>query len=287
MKLIDLEQNTPEWLAFREDKIGASSAPIIMGVSPWMTPFQLYEQMLGVTPPTQENEAMRRGKALEEEARQKFIQQTGIAVKPAVAVHDKFSWLMASFDGLCEDNRVIVEIKCPGKEDHETALSGKVPEKYYPQLQHQLAVCGYEKAYYFSYNERSSALVTVDRNDDYIVELMKEEMAFLKCLHTFTPPKLTDRDYIIREDVAWRDLANELLALQKQKEVLEDREAAIKAELQVMAQGKNTKGCGIALQKIVRKGNVDYSAIPELKGVDVEKYRKAASEIWQVRRASS
>ena len=131
MKLLKLEQDTPEWHAFREGKIGASLAPVIMGVSPWSTPYQLYQEMMGVTEKRQETSAMARGKLLEKEARERFIQQTGINVVPAVGVHDKFDWLFASFDGICTDNKVVLEIKCPGQQDHETALSGKVPEKYF------------------------------------------------------------------------------------------------------------------------------------------------------------
>ncbi len=37
-----LIQNTPEWHAFRRKRIGASDAPVIMGISPWKTPYQLW-----------------------------------------------------------------------------------------------------------------------------------------------------------------------------------------------------------------------------------------------------
>ena len=39
---IELTQNTPEWLEFRRKKIGASDAPIILEVSTWKTPYQLW-----------------------------------------------------------------------------------------------------------------------------------------------------------------------------------------------------------------------------------------------------
>jgi len=35
MKVVDLEQGTPQWLAWRRAGIGASEAPVIMGLSPW------------------------------------------------------------------------------------------------------------------------------------------------------------------------------------------------------------------------------------------------------------
>lgn len=284
MKLLNLEQNTPEWHAFRDGKIGASLAPVIMGVSPWMTPYQLYEEMMGITPKKEETAAMRRGKALEEEARKRFIQQTGVEVVPAVGVHNRFDWLFASFDGICTDNQVIVEIKCPGQEDHETALNGKVPEKYYPQLQHQLAVSGYKQVHYFSYTEKSTAMVILPRDEEYILKMIKEEYEFYKCLLNFTPPKLTERDYVQRTDAAWKELAEELNYVMQQKEALETREGELKQMLKDISEGKNSKGFGVAFYKTLRKGNVDYAKIPELEGINLEKYRKEPFEVWTVRR---
>jgi hypothetical protein len=37
----------------------------------------------------------------------------------------------------------------------------------------------------------------------------------------------------------------------------------------------------LRIQKITRKGNVDYAKIPELKAIDLEKYRKAPSQYYQ------
>lgn len=47
MQFLNLLQNTQEWEKFRLQKIGASDAPIIMGVSPWKTPFQLWLEKTG------------------------------------------------------------------------------------------------------------------------------------------------------------------------------------------------------------------------------------------------
>lgn len=44
----------------------------------------------------------------------------------------------------------------------------------------------------------------------------------------------------------------------------------------------NTKGAGVRICRMVSKGNVDYKAIPELKNVDLKKYRKAPIEPWQL-----
>ena len=40
-------QGTSEWLENRKNHIGASDAPVVMGVSPWDTPYKLWENKLG------------------------------------------------------------------------------------------------------------------------------------------------------------------------------------------------------------------------------------------------
>ena len=42
-----MEQKSEEWLDWRKKGIGSSDAPIIMGVSPWKTPFELWEEKTG------------------------------------------------------------------------------------------------------------------------------------------------------------------------------------------------------------------------------------------------
>ncbi len=54
-----LIQHSNEWLELRKNKIGASDAPIIMKVSPWKTPYRLWEEKLGLTECVS-NQAMKR-----------------------------------------------------------------------------------------------------------------------------------------------------------------------------------------------------------------------------------
>ena len=42
-------QGTPEWLEFRRTMVMASDSPVIMGVSPWKTPLQLYHEKVNGT----------------------------------------------------------------------------------------------------------------------------------------------------------------------------------------------------------------------------------------------
>lgn len=277
--MVALMQNSAEWLEFRKDMVGASDAPIIMGVSPWITPYKLWEEKLGIKEPAPPTFDMRRGLEREEEARCAFEKETGLSVFPVVKVHPDYPWMMASLDGMDIEERHIVEIKCPG---HMIGLSDTVPDKYYPQVQHQLAVTGLDMAYYFTYTPYSTKLIEVKRDDEYIKKMIDKELEFYECLVNFTAPTLANRDYTEREDAEWLEMSAMYLDLQKSMKLLEDEETRMRGKLIALSGGANTMGGGVKLLKIARKGNIDYSAIPELKGVNLEEYRKPSSNMWKI-----
>jgi putative phage-type endonuclease len=261
-----LIQQTDDWLALRRTKIGASDAPIIMGVSPWTTEYQLWCEKLGLSEGREQTEAMRRGIVGEEEARLCFIQQTGIYVCPEVVFHPTHDFMMASLDGIADDRKTIVEIKRPGQRDHDIALSGVVPEKYYPQLQHQLACCGLDMVYYFSYrSDTDNVIIKVDRDDDYIKEMIEKEREFFEFMNDVIAPPLSERDYVSRDDDEWTTTVQLWKLISDQLKDCETKEKELRNRLISLSAGKNSKGSGIRLTRVVRKGSVDYSKITEYK----------------------
>lgn len=172
---VELDQGSHEWISLRKSKITATDAPIIIGASKWKTRSQLLYEKLDPFFSTKVNDRMKRGIELEPIARNVFTVMTGIHVEPKVFVKD---WAMASLDGISEDGKVIVEIKCPGFSDHSLAKNGVVPRHYYPQLQHQLFVCDVYKAFYFSFDGKEGVAVEVLRDDDFIEKMVIEEEKF-------------------------------------------------------------------------------------------------------------
>lgn len=188
MRLVNLKQGTPEWYQFRRTHIGASDAVSIMGLSPWKSPLELYEDKVFQLD-QKENPYMHRGKQLEPIALEEFEKETGLIMFPAVYIHENIDWMCASFDGITLEEDAILEIKCPGKKDHEEALKGKVPKKYIPQLQHQLFLSGLDFAYYYSFDGCKGIILEVKRDQDFIDKLIEKEFEFWHCLLTLTPPK--------------------------------------------------------------------------------------------------
>lgn len=284
MKIIeDMEQGSEKWLKWRRTKITGTDASCIMGLNPWETAIQRWEKKLGFTPESEVTPAMQRGMDLEPIAREYFNEKRGITFSPCIVEHESINWMAASLDGYHNGPiKSVLEIKCPGQADHQSALIGVVPKKYYPQLQHQLAVTGCDVLYYFSFDGKNGVTIEVPRYDEYIDKLIEAEKAFYKCLVTCTPPELSERDYISRDDRQWG------LATLNWKMAKEDLDLAIKIEASMrkelieVSQSRNSKGCGVKVQKIMRSGLIDYSKIQELEGVDLDSYRKPASESWRI-----
>lgn len=130
------------WLQERRRGIGGSDAPAIVGVSPWRTILDVYEDKLGEAPERPDNEAMAWGRALEPVIRQAYSDRTGYAVAtPAMLAHPQHDWMLANLDGIADDGRRVLEIKTArtakgwGEEG-----SDMIPLPYLIQVQHYMAV---------------------------------------------------------------------------------------------------------------------------------------------------
>lgn len=278
MKIIDIQQNTPEWIELRQSKIGASDAPIIMGVSPWKKPNELWEEKLGFKKSSFNSDAMQRGHQLEPVARAMCEKYFECALYPVIGIHDENDWAMASFDAYNE-NGLIVEIKCPGKVDHQTALDGKIPDKYYPQLQHQMYVANCIDMYYCSFDGVNCVYVHVKRNDQYIDQMIQKELEFYQCMIQRIPPV-----YIAQiEEPIWADYMTQLMQAKDQIKLLDGLQKDLMSKLTQLAGESEAQGMGFKLSKIERRGNIDYEAIVKEHNIDVnfDNYRKKSTFYYQ------
>jgi len=177
-ELLSLTQGSEEWLTWRNQGIGASDAPAIMGENPWKSASDVErEKGTGITS-HEENEAMRRGTELEPIARDTYIAQRGIEVVPVCIEHKGYPWLHASLDGLSIDCKTVIEIKC-GERTFDAARKGIVPKHYYGQLQHILMVTGLPAIDFWVFSEdEGGILIIINRNDNYIKRLFTAESKF-------------------------------------------------------------------------------------------------------------
>lgn len=274
--LIDLPQRSQAWLNFREGKIGASDAAAIMGVSPWKTKLQLWEEkVLGVKQVS--TPVMERGTKYEEEALIWFMKQVGDVFIPTTFQSEEHPDIIASLDGW--NGKVGVEIKIPSK------FSDSPPSHYMPQLQHQMMVMGTSYGWYCEYQPdcKRGWYAKIERDEDYIQELLTEELAFLTSMLDMTPPEPSDKDWVVidepkrnKEANRYRDLCSTIKELESQKE--ECRKALLEGLTNPRVK------CGeVKMQKIYRKGVIDYAKLIIDHGItDAEDYRKPGSESWRI-----
>jgi putative phage-type endonuclease len=278
-------QGTQEWLELRKGKLTASKMPVIMGMSPYQTPLQLWEEELGLRPATQMRPHMEDGLKCEDEARDYFFDKTCVRVKPDVIFSTKTPLFMASLDGISEDGSIILEIKKNNRDYHEMARSGNVVDFHQCQMQAQMYCTGLDVCHYLSYRKGDEIIVIVPRDDVFIEKMVAKGLEFKRMLDDLEPPELMDRDYYdLTEDFELSELAqqyryhNTLAVTHKQKS--DDIKDAIKA----IANGRSIRGNGIKMTKYQVKGRIDYDTLVKdlLPDTDFEPFRKLSTTSYRI-----
>lgn len=279
-----MKQRSKEWHEFRRNHIGSSDAAVCMGISPWKTKLDLYNEKIAESHvESVSNYAMRRGVELEPLALAKFEEDTGYLMTPRVIEHPTIPYMSASLDGLELDGVCAVEIKAPGRTDHELALKGIVPEKYIPQLQHIMEVCQLEEIYYMSYiSDSDYTIFKVKKDHEYTKRLLDAELEFWNRIQSRNPPQPTDRDIKKITETSFASRAEEWRNLQCKKADIIKREEELKSEIIQLADYGSAEGFGIKVIKSVRRGHIDYARVPALDGLDLEPFRKESTEMFRI-----
>jgi putative phage-type endonuclease len=279
-----MEQNTADWLEWRRKGLGASDACIVMGVSPYKTRRQLWENKLKLRPDDEGSFITELGHEFEPKARARFALETGIDLKADVCmVHAEFPYLRASLDGHCETERVFAEIKMVGKKKMEWLKTHRTPlPEHFPQIQQQFLVTKYERGFYIAYclgDEKNEivdyAAFPVQPDREYIPKLFSELTAFWKLVETQTPPELELRDEYEFKAPEVIKLANDYKIMKEaaasHQAKLEELESQLKA---IASQHSRVRFGDVVVVTGTRKGAVEYDKIPELKSVNLEQFRK-------------
>ena len=184
---LDLEQDSPEWHAWRAGGFGGSDMPALIGDNKYKPRETLLtEKANGNSGGGEANAAMLEGKRLEEPARQAYCTYTGIHVTPLCIQHRDYDWARVSLDGIAEDRQTVVEIKC-GKSAYRIALQDEIPKYYYGQLQHILFITGLDELDYWCYRpDESGILMPVTRSDAYIERIIETGEQFKGHLPGYT-----------------------------------------------------------------------------------------------------
>lgn len=186
---------TNEQREARKLGIGGSDMPIILGLSTYKTPYQLYLEKIGeLSDNNEETEVQYWGNRLEGTIREEFEIRNNVKVsQPDTLVHADYSFLRGNLDGFIEEQNAVLEIKCANQfmskewgDDSEDAI----PMPYLVQVAIYCAIANADYAYiavliggntYKQYKyTRDLALET------HLIEKAKE---FWSCVENRTPPE--------------------------------------------------------------------------------------------------
>lgn len=289
MQVLEVGQEGYDWHAYRRAGIGSSEAPIIMGVhknkKEW-TLKKLLEQKRSkeILVDDKKHYILEKGKRLEPRIRAMLEVQTGLTFKPVCVINGKIIWLRASLDGLTACHRYICEVKFTGKANYDLVAAGKVPVEHWPQVQHGLMVTNAEKNFYVvgiakEHKKEKDILIKyleVEPDLPYQRILYEKELAFWNLVQGVGEAELSEGDVVeiqeadqVRAAEKWLDLKSKILALEKD---LDEVDAELKAYA-AKAGHTRYKCLNLLINKVTAKGSVNYKKIPELKGVDLERYR--------------
>lgn len=283
----NLEQGSPPWKEFRKGKIGSSMAASIMGVG-FKTPLQLFEDIIE-DKDYEPNSAMIRGNMMEPIARKWLNNKYNTDLQPVVVSHPNpiHDWHISSIDGLCkrEDGSIFVcEIKCPGKIDHDLAMNGIVPMKYIPQLYHILEdLPGVDKIMYLSYHPDSQKEIWVEREEISMAQQFAKESEFFSKIINCRAPDPIDADWVKIYDQEAISHSERYQNLSEQIEYLMELKESVKRDILIaIGDVKRAKIKNLSIQKMIRKGAIEYDKIEALKNIDLDPYRKQPIVSWRI-----
>lgn len=304
-RLVQLEQGSQEWHAWRATRYTASNAPAVMAENPWFprTPRDLYllqtgQKQVVVTA------AMRAGNSDEPRIRELTALAVGLeddTGHPACVEADVDGIpLGASLDCVCWRRKSAWELKRPSAGSAaDLWTASEAPRNYYWQMVHTLVVADeLEQISLVAYAhdlDQVRVVQTIRRYElaEDIARLVNAWRTYDDALSNLEAPALTDADVVdLDADADWQAAAAAFTAAMQAVRDAEAAAATAKDDLLVLAkargQGAKVRGAGVQAFSSTRAGNVNWKAAPIVSalaaaGVDPEAFRGKSSTFWTVK----
>lgn len=205
-----------DWLKSRQ--IGATDVAAILGIGKWRTTLDIYLKLTtGVEEEVEDNEAMKRGRGLEDYIRKMFVvDHSEYSVKKPpkdnwVFYDDTRPYLTGSLDGLLKERngkkrKGILEIKTVDIKDKYTEeqwKSGTLPNQYYVQCLTYLAITKFDYCWlraYIRYKKYENGEYLTDHYEmrDYYIEAKEKQDEIIYLLGAVDAFK---QNYVDRKEI--------------------------------------------------------------------------------------
>jgi len=175
--------------------IGGSDMPIILGLSSYKTPYQLYLEKTGEELSAEEMTPMQYwGHQLEGVIREEFARRHNVVIEtPDTLIHPNYNFLRGNVDGFIPSLNAVLEVKCSSSwmaKEWGDEGSDVIPMQYLVQVAHYCAVTNADCAYIavlIGGNDYREYKYTRDKElENYVISAAKN---FWECVQAKTPPE--------------------------------------------------------------------------------------------------
>ncbi len=256
------QDDLPAWLEEQRKGLGGNDAGAILGVHPFHSPLDVFNEKLGQPLPRVVTPLMERGVVLEPIAADEYTKRTGVKLQRGhsglpvgILADSERPYLRGNFDRVVVGKRALAEIKVVSLRVWAEMKALGLRQYVWVQGQHYLGISGYDQICFIIFSpERWEFLgqeqggIWVDRDDEFI-SLERERLAefwhnnVLAGLPPLEPPDPADAEKIPEVPVSeivtmdgpeWAEAA---LLLREAREILaggKELEAQAQARLQEM-----------------------------------------------------
>ena len=192
------DMSREDWLAWRKKGIGGSDTGAILGVNKWKSAIGVWlDKTDQVEEEQEQSEPAYWGNVLEETVAKEFEARTGLKVRRCNAIlqHPEIPYMLANVDRLIVGQNVGLECKTTSSYGKDEWESDEVPDSYYIQCQHYMAVTGYD-AWWIACLIGGQRFVhkKIERNEELIKMIFERAAAFWKCVEDKIMPATDDTE---------------------------------------------------------------------------------------------
>jgi len=236
------------WLGERRRGIGGSDAAKVLGVSRWGGPLSVYLEKKGLYVPEDPGEPAYWGTVLEDVVAREFEKRSGLRVQRQnkIFTHPDYPWMLANIDRRIVGQNKGLECKTASNFMGDEWEGDELPDAYYIQIQHYMAVMGWEACWVACLiGGQRYVQKEVQRNPELINTIIEKEREFWEehFLKDVPPPvtpfdnpnslwpEQTDDDMVQDIDEETITIAQSLAGVQATIKGLENEEERLKGIL--------------------------------------------------------
>lgn len=187
-------EDREKWLAVRNQGIGGSDASVIMGLNPYKSAYQLWLEKRGIAEPEDltGNPYIYWGHKNEANIADWFQEETGKKIRRLGTIQNrKKPFMIANVDRMVTGEDAGLEIKTAGVSQYKKWKDDEIPDSYYCQCLHYMAVTGADYWYIaVLLGGNDAKWKKIERNEEDIRALIDEETKFWEMVETNRPPEI-------------------------------------------------------------------------------------------------